>query len=135
MVSNPSHDKAAIHGPGAVALGLLALSAVAHYGYKLAPLWAQPDAQNIGTAVCFIAFALWVSWRSPGRPVICACAAWVGEELLRAGCSIAYIVRGAPATEPGDQCTGLIRLDLNYLGVFMLALVLVATVRSVRVRG
>ena len=108
---------------------------MAHYGYKLAPLWAQPDAQNIGTAFAFIVLCLWVAWRVPGWPVIGACAAWVAEELLRAGCSIAYIVRAAPATEPGDQCTGLIRLDLNYLGVFILAFLLVSTVRIDRWRS
>ena len=74
------------------------------------------------------------SWRWPGRHVIWACAAWVAEELLRAGCSLAYIYRGAPATDVGDQCTGLIRLDLNYLGVFVLSLVLVSIVRSDRYR-
>lgn len=132
MVSDPSHNQTAVHRPSTVALALLALSALAHYGYKLAPLWAQPDAQNIGTAITFIAFALWVAWRVPGWPVVGACAAWVGEEFLRAGCSIAYIYKGSPATEPGDQCTGLIRLDLNYLGVFVLALALVSIVRSDR---
>lgn len=133
MVSHSGHDKTAVHRPGAVALALLVLSAVAHYGYKLAPLWAQPDAQNIGTAVAFIALTLWLAWRVPGWPVIGACAAWVAEELLRAGCSIAYIYRGAPATEPGDQCTGLIGLDLNRLGVFVIAILLVSICKKYQV--
>lgn len=131
MVSDQRNGRSPLHG--STALALLVMSAVAHYGYKLAPLWAQPDAQNVGTAVTFIAFTLWVAWRSPGWPVIGACAAWVAEELLRAGCSIAYLYRGSPATEPGDQCTGLIRLDLNYAGVFVLSLVLVSIVRAYRV--
>ena len=134
MVSDPSHDEVAIHGAGPIALALLALSALAHYGYKLAPMWAQPDAQNVCTAACFIALCLWVAWRVPGWPVIGACAAWVAEELLRAGCSLAYIYRGSPATEPGDQCTRQIRLDLNYLGVFVLALLLVSICKGLRVR-
>lgn len=120
--------------PETVALALVALGALVHYGYKPFPEWAQPDVQNVCIAVAFIVFALWVAWRVPGWPVVGATALWVAEEALRAGCSIAYLIRGAANATGGDQCTGLIRLDLNYLGVFALSFVLVSTVKVYRVR-
>lgn len=107
-------------------LWLLALGALVHYGYKPFPAWMQPDVQNVCIAAAFISLVLRLAWDIRGWPAIGCCALWVAEELLRAGCSVAYLFKGAPATS-GDQCTGLLRLDLNYLGIFLLSWLLVSS--------
>ena len=114
------------HSGLAVALGLLALLAVRHYGYKVAPAWAQPDVQNVCTAAMFIVGLCVILWRVKGWHVLGVLAWFAAEELLVAGCSVAYLTRGSPATDAGDQCTGLIGFDLNRLGVFIISLLLVS---------
>lgn len=111
------------------AIALLALGLLEHYGYALAPLWAQPDAQNILRAVAHVAILLWLTWRWRSWHVIGVVAYLLAEQLLVAGCSGMYLYLGAPATLPGDQCTGLVGFDLGSVGVFVASCLLVWIVR------
>ena len=121
------------HSGLAIALGLLALLAVRHYGYKAAPGWAQPDIQNVCTAAVIVTLLCRILWHVRGWHVLGVLAWFAAEELLVAGCSVAYLMRGSPATDPGDQCTGLIGLDLNRLGVFVIAILLVSICKKYQV--
>lgn len=114
------------------AVALLALGALRHYGYKLAPLAVQADVQNACTALVIIAGVVYASWHMHGWLVIGIVGWWAAEELLVVLASLHYILAGSPATEAGDQMTGLIGFDLGRIGILALAILAHATVKSYR---
>ena len=101
-----------------------------HYGYKLAPDWAQPDVQNACRAVVQSVLILWLSWRWKSWQVVGVVSYMLAEQILVAGCSGMYLWLGSPATLPGDQCTGLIGFNLNSIGVFVASCLLVWILRG-----
>lgn len=109
---------------------LLALGMLEHYGYKIAPGWAQADVQNICRAAVQSVLLLWLSWRWASWHVIGVLGYLLAEQALVIGCSGAYIALGSPATLPGDQCTGLIGFDLGSIGVFVASCLLVWILRG-----
>lgn len=111
------------------ALILLALGLLEHYGYVPAPAWAQPDVQNICRAAVQSALMLWLTWRWRSWHVVGVVAYLLAEQILVVGCSGMYLYLGAPATLPGDQCTGLIGFDLGSVGVFVASCLLVWILR------
>ena len=118
--------------PPNAALLLLALSALVNYGYELAPLAVQADVQNVCRALVLILFGAVLLALSPCWTTAVAFVAWSLEQALVIGCSAAYIVRGSPATDPGNQCTGLLHYDFNGLGVALLTAALVFALRHDR---
>ena len=120
---------AARRGP-AVAVALLLVSGAMNYGYEVFPLALQADAQNAIRAcvlalLAVIPLALWPCWS-----VLLAWVVWTLEQLLVAGCSVAYILRGSPATDSGNQCTGLLHYDFNGLGVALLVAAMIYALRQ-----
>lgn len=107
--------------PPNAALLLLAMSAIVNYGYELAPLAVQPDVQNVCRALVLILFGAVLLALAPCWVTFVAFVVWSLEQALVIGCSVAYILRGSPATDAGNQCTGLMSYDFNGLGVAMLA--------------
>lgn len=115
--------------PPNAALLLLVLSALVNYGYEVFPLAVQADVQNVFRAVALVILGAVVLALSPCWTTVLAFAVWALEQLIVAGCSVAYILRGSPATDPGNQCTGLWHYDFNGLGVALLAGALVFALR------
>lgn len=111
---------------------LLALCALRHYGYKAWPTALQADAQNVCTALMFIAGVGYIAWHQRGLLVLLAVALWAAEELQVAGCSVWVMLHGAPASVPGDQCTGILGFDLGRVGIFALAILAHLAVKAYR---
>jgi hypothetical protein len=108
------------------ALTLLALGALVHYGYALAPEDMHPRLWNVAGSVGRVALLLALVWHIRERLVLTVAAWWACEEALVIGCNIAYLVAPWPVT--GSACSGLLTMDYGKLGIAAVA-VLLFTIR------
>lgn len=102
---------------------LLALGAMRHYGYGLAPAGMRADVWNICGALAMLAL-LWCLAARESWPVIAVAAWWTFEEAQVAICSTMYIIRPWFVPEGADQCSALIGLDAGAIGVAVIAALL-----------
>lgn len=100
-----------------------------HYIWPLLPVGQQADVWNIACAVTTIALIWLVAVFSitylsaPAWPTMLVTLWWTVEELLVAGCSVAYFFH--PLLAVGDErCTAQVGVKLGVFGVFVVALLL-----------
>lgn len=130
-MADPRHDHTAIHG-GAIALALLGLGLAVHYGYRLAPPEHRADIWNACGAIARVILLSASVWRVRSRLVLLVAAWWACEELLAAGCSVAYIVRPWPVDVGADQCSALAGFDLGRIGMLVASALVLQAVNSYR---
>ncbi len=123
------------HGNGRHAvygLALIGLGWLVHYGWAFAPAEHQAQIWNACGAFARLVLVMALAWRIRSRLVLFAALWWACEELMVAGCSIAYIV--SPwKVEPGEaQCSALFQLDIGRIGIFVAVFILSAIVKSYR---
>lgn len=103
-----------------IAIGLLALGVARHYGYLLADQADHADIWNAAGAVTLAAMLIALAWRWRG-PVLLVVAWWVAEEVMVAGCSLAYMVQPWIVGPGQDQCSALIGLDISKISAAVIA--------------
>ena len=111
------------------AVAALGVGVALHYGWNLVPPEHQAQAWNAAGAVVRAALVSALLWRT--RYAVPVVAWWVAEELLVAGCSLAYIASPWPIGDGEAQCQPLFPLDLGRLGILLAALVLAVTLSKV----
>jgi len=112
----------------------MALGAALHYGWALVPVQHQAQVWNAcGAAVRAILLLLLV-WRVRSWFVVAVAAWWLCEELMVAGCSIAYIISPWPIPKGQAQCSALLQFDIGKAGIVVLC-ALLASVKLYRVRN
>jgi len=131
-MADHSDHRNAVYG---AAFALIGLGALVHYGWALAPVEHQAQVFNACGAFARLVLMLacvGVLWRVYGRPAVLLlwiAAWWACEELLVAGCSLAYIASPWEVA-PGDaQCSALLQFDIGRIGVFVVVCLLTATVK------
>jgi hypothetical protein len=106
------------------AASLLLLGVLRHYGYSWFPPEEARFIWNISGAV-LILFLIWSAW-----PAARLVAIWLTfEELQVIACSLIRTLRPQPIGTGQDQCSALIGLDLGAVGMLLVALILVASLR------
>ena len=127
MVANRDIGRHAVHCVALIALGVLV-----HYGWSWAPVEHQAQVWNALGAFARACLVVAVVWKLRSRLAAFVAAWWVCEELMVAGCSVAFII--SPWTvEPGQaQCSALLQFDLGRIGVCAVALLVSASVKAYR---
>ena len=114
-----------------IAVGLLLLGGLRHYGIYLVPLEHRAQAWNAAGALCIVALLLAAVWRVRSRLVQAIIAWWIAEEAMVAGCSMWFIYRPWVVSPSDDQCSALIDFDLGRIG--LLAITILILLLPVRV--
>jgi hypothetical protein len=127
MVADRVSRRHAVYCAALICLGILV-----HYGWAWFPAEHQAHAFNALGAFARACLLLAVVWKLRSALAAFVAAWWVCEELMVAGCSVAYIV--SPwEIEPGQaQCSALLQFDLGRIGVFAVAFLVAATVKVAR---
>lgn len=112
----------------------MALGAALHYGWALVPVQHQAQVWNACGAAVRAILLLLLAWRVRSWFVVAVVAWWLCEELMVAGCSIAYIVRPWPIPKGQAQCSALLQFDIGKAGIVVLC-ALLASVKLYRVRN
>jgi len=105
-----------------VSAALLALFAFRHYGYQAWPQEQYGDIYGLCGAICLLAL-LWLV------PVWWPVKAWaMGEELLTAGCSAAWIAwpQWFAHTFADERCSAAVGFKVGSVGLMLLVFVLMA---------
>ena len=119
--------------PSAIALALLALGAVRHYGYEAFPAAIAARIWNIHGALVMLVLVVWGAYSALrlitdrpawGRIVGLIALWWVAEELLVIGCNVAWLVSPWPLAPGQSACYPLWHFDLGKLGALCAALAL-----------
>jgi hypothetical protein len=119
--------------PVALALALLALGALRHYGYEAFPPAIAARVWNIHGALVMLALVVWSAYaamrllpdRSAWARLIGLIALWwVAEELLVIGCNTAWLIRPWPLVPGQSACYPLWHFDLGKLGAACMAFAL-----------
>ena len=141
-MADRSNDPHALHG---VALALLLLGLLLFYGWAWFPTTLQAQAWNAAGALARLALLGGVLYLLRGRmrilrfgsfrlgrftvavaakPVLLVAAWWAAEDLMVAGCSVAFMV--APwQVPPGQaQCSALVQFDIGQIGLVVVAALL-----------
>lgn len=117
----------AVHG---IAVGLLALCAVLHYGWALAPPENQADVWNATGAATRAALVIAIAMRYRSAILWVVCAFWVAEEAMVAGCSALFIFSPWAVAPGSAQCSALLTFDLGKIGALALVCIAVAYIKS-----
>jgi hypothetical protein len=126
-MADRNHHRDAVSCAALICLGVLV-----HYGWAWFPAEHQANAWNALGAFARACLLLAVVWKLKSALAAFVAAWWVCEELMVAGCSVAYIV--SPwNVEPGQaQCSALLQFDLGRIGVLAVCFLVAATVNSAR---
>jgi hypothetical protein len=98
----------------------LAVGVALHYGWT----WFAPEIQalvwNAAGAAARIALLVGITWRA-GWPARGVAAWWIAEELLVAGCSVAFIFDPWVIPDGQAMCQPLIGVDLGKISLAVAA--------------
>lgn len=111
-----------------LAVVLLAVGAIHHYGWALYPADVAPQIWNVTGAAVRLGLLAALLWRARGVALAVG-AWWAAEELLVIGCSVAYIVKPWEVPDGSAQCSSLLGYDLGKIGALVLAVLVVALLR------
>lgn len=111
------------HGnPALRAALILAGCAALHYGWALFPVEWQARAWNISGAAARLVLLGVVLWVLRVRGLALLAGGWfAAEEALVIGCNSAFLWRPWPIPPGEAACTGLLGLDLSWLGILAAA--------------
>jgi hypothetical protein len=112
-MADRSDDRTSVYR---AAVGLLALGVALHYGWALVPAEHAAQVWNACGAVVRAALLAWVVCRIAHPLVLAVAAWWLAEEVMVAGCSVAYIVRPWTVLAGQAQCSSLFGLDIGTMG-------------------
>lgn len=128
-MAHNSNNQHAVYG---IAVALIGLCLFVHYAWMLAPPADQARLWNACGAIGRLALLCSTVWHVRSKLVLWIALWWACEELMVAGCSIAYIVKPWVIAEGEAQCSSLLQFDLDKLGVFIVLLLLTKSVNSYR---
>lgn len=114
---------------------LLIICACRHYGWQMVSGDAAPHVWNICAALSIIALSAREAWRAWDRNTAIVFVVLSAHELAVILASAAYMLKPWPIPEGGAMLSSWVHFDMSKVGAFLLMLVLVrivATVRSYR---
>jgi len=124
-VAHRSDNHHAVYGASA-AVALLALGASLHYGWSLFQPEHQAQVWNAAGAVARVSLLGAAVWHIRSTAVLLVALWWMCEELLVAGCSIAFILKPWHINPGEAQCSALFQIDLGQIGALIVAVLLLS---------
>ena len=126
MADHRSHGDAIYHRAvtAGVALALLAVGVVRHYGYKAFPPAWQAWVWNMTGAAVILCLMLMAAWRWRSQLVVLVAVWWTAEELFVIGCNGLWLYRPWIIKKGQDVCYPLLDFDIGKLGVLFVTLLL-----------
>lgn len=116
------------HAPAGVALALLALFALRHYGYEAFPERMAARAWNVHGALVMLCLVGWgcvsavTLLRGPWLTLaLCIGAWWAAEEAMVIGCNVWWIMRPWGLLAGQSACYPLLQFDLGKVGAVVAA--------------
>ncbi len=125
MADQRNHDDSVYR----LAVGLLLLGALLHYGWAFVPAEHQAQAWNALGAFARACLLVSLVWHIRSVLVLAVAGWWLAEEAMVAGCSLAYIARPWEVAPGQAQCSALLSLDLGRLGVVAVACIALIALR------
>lgn len=111
---------------------LIALGVLVHYGWSWAPVEHQSQVWNALGAFARACLLVVVAWKLKSRLAAFVAAWWLCEELMVAGCSVAFIFSPWVVEQGHAQCSALLQFDIGRIGVFTVAVLMAIAVKACR---